>query len=188
MIETMKKEKIAEEVWIIDDFLTEEECAFHIKASETIGYEFAKVNINGVQTVMPGVRDNQRVLMLDEYLAAEIWERLSPHIDTYPIGRPIGLNEMWRYYKYVPGERFKMHRDGSHQRNKTERSLLTLIVYLNDDFEGGETGFMVGMEVKPKKGRALIFEHKIRHEGKALTAGTKYVLRTDIMYELKDSL
>lgn len=27
-----------------------------------------------------------------------------------------------------------------------------------------------------------IFQHKIRHEGCALTRGTKYVLRTDVIY------
>ncbi|NOQ70930.1 MAG: oxidoreductase, 2OG-Fe(II) oxygenase [Crocinitomix sp.] len=178
----MYKEQISENVWIIDNFLSEEECVFHIKASEMMGYEFAKVNINGKQTVMASVRNNQRVLMLDDDLANEIWERLIPFIDQYPEAKPIGLNEMFRYYKYVPGERFKMHRDGSHRRDENERSFLTLIIYLNDDFEGGATGFMREFDIQPKAGRAVIFDHKVRHEGKNLQLGTKYVLRTDIMF------
>lgn len=180
----MQKEKITEDVWIIDDFLTKEECKFHIKASETIGYEFAKVNIDGKQTVMASVRNNQRVLMLDEELAAEIWNKLCPFIDDYPYAKPIGLNEMFRYYKYVPGERFKMHRDGSHRRNASEQSLLTLIIYLNEDFKGGETGFMREFDIRPKQGRAVIFDHNVRHEGKSLEQGTKYVLRTDVMFRV----
>ena len=182
----MKKEKIAEDIWVIDNFLTKDDCDYHIHASESIGYEFAKVNIDGKQTIMPSVRNNQRVLLFDEVMAEALWERLAPFIDSYPIAKPIGLNEMWRYYKYVPGERFKMHRDGSHKRNEKEESFLTLIIYLNDDFEGGETGFMREFEVKPKAGRALIFDHQIRHEGKALETGTKYVLRTDIMFRIND--
>jgi hypothetical protein len=181
----MKKLKLAEDVWVIEDFLTQEECSFHIKASELMGYEFAKVNIDGIQTVMTTVRNNQRVLMLDEEMAEDLWKRLNPFIDEYPMASPIGLNEMWRYYKYVPGERFKMHRDGSYRRNEKEVSLLTLIVYLNDTFSGGETGFSSEFEVQPKTGMALIFDHKVRHEGKALEVGTKYVLRTDIMFRVK---
>ena len=29
---------------------------------------------------------------------------------------------------------------------------------------------------------ALIFEHELLHEGAAVTAGRKYVLRSDVMY------
>ena len=39
--------------------------------------------------------------------------------------------------------------------------------------------------IKPKTGMALVFHHPLRHEGKEITSGTKYVLRTDIMYKLK---
>lgn len=56
------------------------------------------------------------------------------------------------------------------------------MIYLNDDFEGGETEFENLLTVTPEKGTALIFYHPLRHEGKALASGLKYVLRTDVMY------
>ena len=31
---------------------------------------------------------------------------------------------------------------------------------------------------------ALLFHHSLRHEGKSIVSGVKYVLRTDIMYKL----
>ena len=46
----------------------------------------------------------------------------------------IGLNEMFRFYRYTTGQRFKMHRDGSFKRNEIERSFYTFMIYLNDDF------------------------------------------------------
>ena len=98
----------------------------------------------------------------------------------------IGLNEMLRFYKYSPGQRFKMHRDGSYIRNETEFSYYTFMVYLNDDYEGGQTKFDSGEFVNPKKGTALIFEHSLRHEGARLTQGSKYVLRSDIMYKKRN--
>jgi len=60
------------------------------------------------------------------------------------------------------------------------------MIYLNDDFKGGETKFN-DLIVAPKKGTALIFYHYLEHEGSEVIEGTKYVLRTDIMYRLKNS-
>ncbi|MEN3327084.1 MAG: hypothetical protein V7638_1891 [Acidobacteriota bacterium] len=58
------------------------------------------------------------------------------------------------------------------------------MVYLNEEFEGGETIFLVEPEViiKPRAGSALLFQHPIIHEGSEVRAGVKYVVRTDLMY------
>lgn len=94
----------------------------------------------------------------------------------------IGLNELFRFYRYTPGQRFKVHRDGSYIRNEKEASFFTLLIYLNEGYQGGETRFDNSIIVEGNQGMALIFLHTIRHEGCVVTEGTKYVLRTDIMY------
>lgn len=38
-------------------------------------------------------------------------------------------------------------------------------------------------DVVPRRGRVLLFQHNIWHEGELLTAGTKMVLRSEILYE-----
>ena len=38
------------------------------------------------------------------------------------------------------------------------------------------------MGARPELGKALIFEHRILHEGVQVEEGSKYVLHTDIMY------
>jgi hypothetical protein len=60
----------------------------------------------------------------------------------------------------------------------------TFMVYLNEEFEGGETRFFVEPEVviKPNTGSALFFQHPIIHEGGEVHSGIKYVLRTDLVY------
>lgn len=39
-----------------------------------------------------------------------------------------------------------------------------------------------GVEVAPTAGTALLFRHRVLHEGAPVAAGVKYVLRTDVMY------
>ena len=70
-------------------------------------------------------------------------------------------------------------------RSPLEQSLLTLMVYLCDDFTGGSTDFDTrrdDLRIAPRTGMALVFEHPIRHQGAPVTRGRKYVLRTDVMY------
>jgi hypothetical protein len=97
----------------------------------------------------------------------------------------LGFNERWRYYRYGPGERFAPHSDGSFVRSENERSHLTFMLYLNDDFLGGETKFYFPyLAVQPARGQALVFVHWKLHEGAEILRGQKYVLRTDVMYRL----
>jgi predicted 2-oxoglutarate/Fe(II)-dependent dioxygenase YbiX len=65
----------------------------------------------------------------------------------------------------------------------TARSLLTLLVYLDDDFDGGETDFPEEKQtIRPRAGDALWFQHALLHAGNAVTRGTKHVLRSDVLY------
>jgi prolyl 4-hydroxylase len=95
-----------------------------------------------------------------------------------------GANERLRCYEYLPGHRFAPHSDGAFFRNEDERSWYTYIIYLNEEFEGGETVFLVEPEVviKPRTGAGLFFQHPIIHEGALVTSGIKYAVRTDLMY------
>ena len=76
-----------------------------------------------------------------------------------------------------------MHKDGAW----TEAGLtskLTMMVYLNEGFAGGETDFR-DFKIVPKLGSALFFIHDVWHEGAAVTQGLKYVLRSDVLYGLR---
>ncbi len=124
--------------------------------------------------------------MEDDFgLADVLFERLIAHAPEHALGMTLhGVNERMRYFRYKPGTWFKPHADGSFARDETERSLYTLIVYLNDGFEGGRTLFEVepGVAITPREGMALMFQHPIVHEGEEVTAGTKYALRSELMY------
>jgi prolyl 4-hydroxylase len=177
--------EVIKNVFVIDKFFSEEECDHFIDVSEKIGYQVATVETERGSVILDKVRNNHRILYRNEDLAVNLWKRLS-EFAPQKIGNSIsvGLNELFRFYKYEAGQKFKKHIDESFIRNDNEASYYTFMVYLNDKFEGGETKFDE-ISIKSGKGMALIFLHSIPHEGTEVRSGVKYVLRTDIMYTLK---
>ncbi|MGI9653044.1 prolyl hydroxylase family protein [Chryseobacterium sp. RLHN22] len=182
----MKKKELHPQIFVIENFLTDEECDHYIDLTKDKVFEEAKINMSGRQMMSKGVRNNDRLMIFDNDLAENLFKKAAEFLpqthDDYNI---LDFNEMFRIYKYSTGQRFKMHRDGSYIRNVNEKSFYTFLIYLNDDFEGGETEFENLFTVAPKKGSALVFYHPLRHEGKTLISGLKYVLRTDVMYSKK---
>jgi prolyl 4-hydroxylase len=181
----MNLHKQAEGIFTIEGFWPKEECALFIEASEMIGYEPATVNTDtGVKRV-EGSRNNERVIYEDKILAQKLWMLLESHAPN-KIGNScaVGLNELFRFYKYLPGQQFKKHRDESFIRNEEEASYYTFMIYLNDEYTGGVTNFNE-VSIKPSCGMALLFRHDLEHAGSPVIDGVKYVLRTDVMYRLK---
>lgn len=103
----------------------------------------------------------------------------------------IDLNSMWRCGKYNQNGLFAAHRDGFYSPTLDNRSFYTFMIYLNEDFEGGTTKFLLDdlcgvtkeVEINIKRGMAIIFPHNYLHEGTIITDGQKYILRSDVMYQ-----
>jgi hypothetical protein len=181
----------------VPNFLILSECEELITMSESIGYEEALIQTRDHGQVMDKeVRDNYRVLFDDEHLAKTMWSKIEPlgipdHVEDPKhlgeksvIWKPIGLNERFRFYRYEYGQQFKRHADGAFKRNEDEISFVTVLLYLNEDFLGGETQFFYPDEVvTPSSGMLYLFKHRQLHQGNPVYRGRKYVLRTDIMYK-----
>eukprot|EP00112_Aurelia_sp_Birch-Aquarium-sp1_P025327 Seg837.4 transcript_id=Seg837.4/GoldUCD/mRNA.D3Y31 product="hypothetical protein" protein_id=Seg837.4/GoldUCD/D3Y31 len=105
-------------------------------------------------------RNNSRVLILDDEFSSSFWETLEPavnailtenNIPTQPLGFDVSrgswklhsLNSGFRINKYTAEEKqfFSAHKDAQYCPNGDRRSLLTVLVFLNEDFEGGFTKF-----------------------------------------------
>jgi len=126
----------------------------------------------------------------DSRAAGELFERVKDYVPKTVHGMDLaGVNERLRCYEYQAGQYFAPHQDGAFVRNERERSLYTFMVYLNGEFEGGQTVFLVEPQkaIEPKTGLALLFQHPIIHEGREVKFGTKYVVRTDLMYRNQGS-
>lgn len=145
----------------------------------------------------PTYRDNDRLVIDDEPLSQRLFDQfrhLLPstleHSGSH--WRLSGLNSRFRSCRYQQGQAFTRHRDGAHAEGEGRRSLLTLMLYLNDgaEFQGGSTRFYpdrwspeAERNIRPQAGLGIIFDHAYWHDGQAVSEGTKYVLRTDVMYE-----
>lgn len=171
-------------VWMVDGVLTAEECTATIDKIEELGPEAAPITTAAGFVMRPDVRNNDRVIFDSDVLAKALFARIVSSVPDPLAGmRPVGANERFRCYRYKPGQQFKPHFDGAFERTDAERSLLTLMVYLNDGFTGGETAFLdFGVTAVPRAGSALLFQHRILHEGCQVISGTKYVLRSDVMF------
>lgn len=184
------------QIWTIENFLSEQECQDLIFFSENKGYQEATVTLKSSgenqgkseQKMMKNVRNNYRLMYQDEQLAQKYWQSLKEFcLQKIENNEVIGLNSQFRFYKYESNQRFKRHIDGRVilKDKEIQESRITFMIYLNQDFEGGQTAFDE-IEIQPKTGTALCFIHELKHEGKPVPMGTKYVLRSDIMYSKKE--
>ncbi|EFC35281.1 predicted protein, partial [Naegleria gruberi] len=141
------KERCWNRLMAIPNFFSHHECEDLIKRCK---------NFKEIQDEYPKeYRNSTRELIIDADLASLIFDKLKTRIDLDAISKMVtpfgvdsagtwkacGVNEMMRFNKYQIGEYFKIHTDGQFKRNNNERSIYTLLIYLNDDFKGGETRF-----------------------------------------------
>ena len=167
-----------------DGVLEPEACAALIARLEAVGFADAPITTARGFVMRPDIRNNTRVIIDDVDLAATLWARVAPLVPPVMCGRrAVGVNERFRGYRYHPGQRFAPHYDGAFRRDAHEESVLTFMLYLNEGMTGGATVFHdFGVEVQPRTGRALFFQHAVLHEGAVIEQGVKYALRSDVMY------
>jgi prolyl 4-hydroxylase len=170
---------IAPRIILIENALTPEECSAIINSD----LEFAPSEIDyfGDSVVNANIRSSYTSTDVHEnfgYLknmAIELAEKNSPSKNLKLISEPIS------FQRYETNQEFSQHCDFG----KNGRRHVTVIFYLNDDFEGGETFFeLLSLSVKPVTGSCLIFYYEsdidaltklTRHGGNTVTNGTKYI-------------
>ena len=191
----MRKELLTErdDIFVIHDFMTEDECQYYITLSESAGYGDAPISTLGGPAIRKEIRNNDRVMIDDARIASQLWERLQLFVpEKMGSWAPIGLNERFRFYRYDPGQLFNWHFDGCFERSPLVQSKLTFMLYLNGGCAGGATEFKLGpydnnestekiLRVQPEPGKALVFIHHVLHRGAPVEVGRKYVMRSDVM-------
>lgn len=179
-------ESVGDGIWTIANAFSGVECQALIERAEAIGFAEASVRTSAGPRMMPTVRNNDRANLVDAALASQLWSRIADLAPPLDGQQACGVDDRLRYYRYEPGQQFRRHRDGVATDALGRRSKLSYLVYLNRDCTGGATVFSEDRDhpitVEPMTGTALLFRHALWHEGTPVTAGRKYVLRTDVFY------
>lgn len=173
----------------IEGFLSAAQCRWLIEASAprlTRAVIYSKET--GEAGIDPG-RTNQFALFNLADLDCVI-EWIRARIST-AIGAPLPCLEVSQVLRYRPGEEFAPHCDyldpvtmGEEITVRGQRAA-TVLIYLNDDFSGGETSFPeLGIEYRGRTGDTLLFssldpsgrpDPRTRHAGRPPTSGEKWL-------------
>ena len=187
---------------------TTQECEEFIKQTEELGYlEDAAVSLPR------SVRHNDNITwVVDDLTHDIIWDRCKDFMyddkEIFYGKKTLGLNKRFRFYKYSEGDFFKLHTDGSWPGSrvvnkelitdfyKDRYSQMTFLILLSEDFEGGETQFVVNkngtkelINIRTPKGGVLCFPHGLHplhclHSSNTISSGIKYIIRTDVLFEV----
>ncbi len=175
----------------VEDVLTASECDELIaQINRGAWHPTAKINrdtplITSGPDASDAGRDQDGLACLeDPRLALRLYHRVAEHLPEAVDERELfGLKPIMHCLRYASGHSSSLHRDHAYHGERDERSELTLLIYLNDGFEGGQTEFPDhGRLVSARPGRAVLFRHGTMHRGRTVGAGTKYVLRTEVYY------
>jgi prolyl 4-hydroxylase len=174
-------QKVSEspEIWMFPSLFTADECDYLIETAEptfqpAMVFDSSGPRPDPIRTAhespMHWVIEDPAIHALNRRIAAATgteWDQAEP----------------LQILRYSPGQQYRNHFDFlpgvDNQRAKTA------LVYLNTDFEGGETAFpKAGLRVKARKGNAIVFCNTLpdnrsdpmsEHAGLPVTRGTKYV-------------
>ena len=170
-------------VWTIDDALDAATCERYAAKIRDDADVAPVITKDGVAVDLE-VRSNTRVMWDDADEANALLARVASARPSTLSGCTLaGANPRLRVYRYTAGQRHGAHWDTVVELAGGVRSLVTLVFYLNDGFAGGATEFPeLKKLIEPRRGRALLFQHRVLHEATAVTRGENLVLRTDVLY------
>jgi hypothetical protein len=102
---------------------------------------------------------------------------LQNYKEMFRIDQEIKNAEPYSLLRYSGGEQYGFHYDGG---TGSKRSI-SVLIYLNDEYEGGEIEFPnFKLKIKPKAGTLILFpsNYAYGHIAHPVTSGTKYVIVT----------
>ena len=109
-----------------------------------------------------------------------------------------GVGSNFLVSRYVPGQYFAPHFDGRGSGgyhlslDKSQVAEFTVVLYLSDDFKGGNTHYLAGqgsevaqsVALRPARGAACVHRQgTVMHGGGEVLEGTKYIMQFFLYYE-----
>jgi hypothetical protein len=125
----------------------------------------------------------------DKWFDSEFTDKLFATLSKYNIhDNIIRPNNIVMSGMYKAGDSFSLHTDTGLYYNKQtlEETRWTLLIYLNDDFDGGQTTFYnddwtIKKIIVPKTGMCILFDIDLWHKGNEILTGEKYWIGCEIV-------
>ena len=153
---------------------------------------------NGKSRIDTSVRSSLGATMNEEHIATKLLhQKINESLLTYK-EKVISINDMFQYYpvpagysttcyresiqvlEYNSNQEYKFHHDTSKDPNSKEyHRIISIVLYLNDEFDGGGTEFP-HQTYKPSPGYGLFFPSNwcFTHSGQKVLSGKKRVAVT----------
>jgi prolyl 4-hydroxylase len=156
-------------IYLYPQFLSDEECDAIIALSSANMVSSRVLTDSGLQTSAGRTSSGY---FLKEYRDHETVSRVEKRIAEWT-GIPIENGEAMHVLNYAIGQEYKAHHDyfqfdkpgREKAQNRGGQRIATVLMYLADVIEGGETAFpKVNINVEPKKGDAILF-YNVTPEG-----------------------
>jgi len=198
------------------DVLSSDECARLVSLTESLGYL-----ADAAVSLPRSIRHNHNATWVaDDATTDIIWQRCRRQFrsdDDFDGKQALGINSRFRFYRYGVGDYFAAHSDGSWPGSRIvdgelvtnafddRWSQLTFLLFLSEDYLGGETQFYVDaqdptrpahgvegarkVDIRTPLGAALCFPHGMHplhclHSSQVIESGLKYIIRSDVLFEL----
>lgn len=176
----------------VKNFLTSTECKRFIRYSEKQKRSWLSV-VDSKETSDHKTQYKRDPSRITQYVAlgkkqnqANEWFQAacSSHLPALSNNNPHWL-EVPHLLRYGPGGKYSMHSDAEHYDIASQQFYrfidrdFSMLIYLNDDFEGGELKFSwLNYLYKPVAGDLVIFpsNHVFSHESLPIKSGKKYAI------------
>jgi Rps23 Pro-64 3,4-dihydroxylase Tpa1-like proline 4-hydroxylase len=187
-----KVENLAYGINLYKNAISKEECKYIIDTLENslhsdAGYQWSKAQVNDMSEVLENrncldfkyKREhlNPNLPNFDKLhdIHKKVEDRLDFCLSHYQSIWHLNMEykEAFNFVKYEPGKYFKIH--GDHGPFYT--CTVSAVVYLNDDYEGGEIEFIrQDLKIKPSVGDIILFpsNYVYEHASCEVFSGTKY--------------
>ncbi|SFP44230.1 hypothetical protein [Hydrogenimonas thermophila] len=201
----------------IHNLFSLEECQNFIDLAENLGYQ----RESEVSESKEICKSDNLTWIIDNDTERIIWNRCKDLIENmkylFENRKPLGLNAKFRFCRYNKGDYLKFHTDsacpGRRVINKylianaypDRYSEMTFLIFLNEDYEGGATRFLVDkttltqkesdvcsiieVDIHTPAGSVLCFPHGFHplhwiYSFEPVLRGRKYIIRTDVLFKL----
>lgn len=168
--------------YLLHGLATPEECAALIDDAEDAGLVRSTV-VHDADPITSS-RTSSHVFLEDSETADALAKRVSKFLRI-----PTTHFESVQVARYRPGEKYDAHYDAARLSDTNTTTELprmySVLLYLNDDYEGGHTEFPnCGADVTPRRGMGVLWRNLSEsgrnlkssfHGGLPVTSGTKYI-------------